>query len=398
MSLINDLIKTAEKNSGGIVTSLDKSDFGTIEYYIPTPTVITNLLYSGKVNGGTASGKLTMLAGATGSTKTLQAHLAIRNFQETYKDGVVIYVDAEHATEKEDLTAFGCDTSRIVFVPLSRIDDEDKKKSLMYNLSNLFDKIERGQKVLLVLDSLGALSSLRTNKNALSGNAAKDMSINSEKKKLINYLLEAAGMKGIPMILINHTYANVGGFGDSQTVAGGSVLFLPTQTIVMTSKAKMRPKDGYWEKDVDEKAVTGNVFTATIGKGRLAKQYSTAKFAVHFHYGFLKYSGLLDYALSGGYFEEGKDGRSVVYTIKGLEDSPKALKKSIYMPEHYDFWETLFSKTDFGTYLEKLFAYGSAGAPVTVSADDSEDVIHEDAELIKEIAKQKAEDEKKSKK
>ena len=75
-------------------------------------------------------------------------------------------------------------------------------------------------------------------------------------------------------------------------------------------------------------------------------------------HGFLKYFGLVDYALSGGYIEEGKDGRSTVY--KSTKDENILMrKKTMYLPENYVFWEHLLSDTDFGEYLNKHFKYGS---------------------------------------
>lgn len=372
MSLTDKLLKGAQKRSS-IVATLAKSDYGTIPYYLPVGTITMNLMLSGKWDGGVPAGKLTMFAGEKGSSKTLNMLEAVKSLQTTYPDSTVIYVDAEHAQEDDTMKSHGIDTSRLIYIPLSRIDDEDKELSLMYNISNIANDIEKADKVLMCVDSIGVLTTGRTVNNAQSGNTAKDMSINSEKKKFVNMLLEMAGMKMIPIILINHVYDSVGGFSsDPKQVAGGSVLFLPSQVILISSKAKMNNDSDFVNEASATKEQTGNIFTAYVFKGRLSKERSKARFGIHYKHGFLKYFGLVDYALEGGYIEESKDGRATVYNISGNPDV-KASKKTCCLPENYPFWETLFSTTDFGDYLNALFAYGNnefKGKVITASVVD----------------------------
>ena len=354
--LTDKLLKNVKKR--GLGDSLSSSEFGSIDYFLSLGTVTMNLLTSGRWNGGVACSKLTMFAGEKGSTKTLNMQEAIKSMQQEYPDSVVIYVDSEHAVEKHDLENYGVDLERVIYIPLSRIDDDDKELSLMYQLSNIANDIEKDDKVMICIDSVGVLTTGRTNANAEKGNTAKDMSINSEKKKFINMLLEMAGMKKIPIVLINHVYSAIGGFGDSTVVAGGSVLFLPSQVVLISSKAKMKPdSDGCCTDETDK--TIGNVMTAVVYKGRLAKERSTAKFAIHYKHGFLKYYGLIEYALSGGYIEEGKEGRSTVYKSN---TNPELFmkKKTMYLPENYPFWEHLLKDTDLGEYLNNHFKYGSA--------------------------------------
>jgi len=356
MGLTDKLLKGVKKR--GIGTSLAESDYGEVPYYLSVGTVAMNLMLSGKWNGGVPASKLTMFAGEKGSTKTLNMLEAIKSMQSEYPDSTIVYIDAEHAADKSSLVKYGIDTSKVIYFPLSRIDDEDKEMSLMYQISNLSNEIEKHDKVMMCIDSLGVLTTGRTNNNAESGNMAKDMSINSDKKKFVNMLLEVAGLRMIPIIIINHVYDSVGGFSsDPKQVAGGSVLFLPSQVILISSKAKMTNESDFTMEAGTAKVQTGNIFTAYVYKGRLSKERSKAKFAIHYEHGFLKYYGLVEYALEGGYIEESKDGRATVYNIVGHSDI-KATKKTVCMKENYPFWEALFAKTDFGEYLNALFSYG----------------------------------------
>lgn len=373
MGLTDKLLKGVQKRSQ-FTTVLSKSDFGVIPYYLPVGTITMNLLLSGKWDGGVPAGKLTMFAGEKGSTKTLNMLEAVKSLQSTYPDSSVIYVDAEHAVEDETMKAYGIDTSKLIYIPLSRIDDDDEELSLMYNISNIADDIEKADKILMCVDSIGVLTTVRTNANAKNGNTAKDMSINSEKKRFVNMLLEIAGMKLIPIILINHVYDSVGGFSsDPKQVAGGSVLFLPSQVILISSKAKMNNDSDFVNEAGATKVQTGNIMTAYVFKGRLSKERSKARFGIHYEHGLLKYYGLVEYALEGGYIEETKDGRATVYSISGKPEI-KAPKKQICLPEFYGFWETLFATTDFGEYLNSMFAYGVntfKGKSITNITDDT---------------------------
>lgn len=358
MGLTDKLLKGVKKR--GIGTVLSESDYGEVPYFLSVGTIAMNLMLSGRWNGGVPASKLTMFAGEKGSTKTLNMLEAIKSMQSEYPDSTIVYIDAEHAAEKSSLVKYGIDIDRVLYFPISRIDDDDKEMSLMYQISNLSNEIEKHDKVMIVVDSLGVLTTGRTNNNAESGNTAKDMSINSDKKKFVNMLLEVAGLRMIPIIIINHVYDSVGGFSsDPKQVAGGSVLFLPSQVILISSKAKLSTDSDYCNEGNNSapKEQTGNIFTAYVYKGRLSKERSKAKFAIHYQHGFLKYYGLVEYALEGGYIEESKDGRATVYNIVGHADV-KATKKTVCLQENYPFWEKLFEVTDFGEYLNALFSYG----------------------------------------
>lgn len=353
MSLTDKLLKGVKKR--GIGDTLKDSDYGRIDYYLDIGTIAMNLMTSGKWNGGCPSSKVTMFAGPKSSTKTQNAYQIMKTHQA--QGGVVVLVDSEHATDMESLEAQGIDTEKVIYLPLARIDDEDKEMSMMYQISNMAEDIDKEDKVLMVFDSAGAWTSGRTVANALKGNTAKDMSITSEKKKLMNLLMEIAGVKKIPIIVINHTYANVGGFGAATEVSGGGILYIPSTVIEITSKAKLKWDDYGVNEGFESKEPIGAILTASVYKGRLSRENSKMKFAIHANYGFLRYYGLIDYAVEGGYVETTKEGHSTMYTISGTEI--KTPKKKMYLPEEYPFWEELFKTTDFGEYLNAAFSYGS---------------------------------------
>lgn len=344
--LTKRLLKNVKKN--GIGETLQASEFSNIDYYIPTKSVILNLLFSAKWDGGIPAGRISMAAGPKSHGKSQVAYDIANTFQHKF-DGTVVLFDSEFASEQSALENLGLDADNIIYFPLSNINDEDKTLSITYQFKQLMNDIERGEKVLLMFDSMGAWNSVRTIANAEKGNTAKDMSIAGDKKGLMSLINAYIGLKGLPCIILNHSYSNVGGFGAASEVSGGGALYYPSSIIEITSKANLK---------IDDESV-GSIMTAKTYKGRLSKEKSIGKFAMHYEHGFLPFFGLEDFALEGGFIEEEKEGRSVVYKITGLENSPTVAKKCYMLPEGYQFWETLFNNTDFGKYLNDVFAYGS---------------------------------------
>jgi RecA/RadA recombinase len=344
--LTDRLLKNVKKN--GLGNSLKDSEFSKIDYYISMKSVILNLLFSAKWNGGIPSGRISMPAGGKSLGKSQIAYDVAKQFQS--EGGTIVLFDSEFASEEKALTNLGLDVENIIYFPLTNIHDEDKAMSMTYQLKQLMNDIERGDKVLLIFDSMGGWMSQRTINNAEKGNTAKDMSIAQDKKGFLGLINSLIGLKGIPCIVLNHNYANVGGFGAQTEVSGGGALFWPSSVVEITSKAKLKIDD------ID----VGMVGTAKVYKGRLSREKSVGKFAMHSEYGFLPFYGLDEYAIEGGYIEETKDGRSTVYMFKDKDDNEyKCPKKFYMMPEHYSFWGALFKHTDYGEFLNDLFSYGS---------------------------------------
>jgi RecA/RadA recombinase len=353
-------LKKVAKDLSEHIDILEDSDYNKIPYFISAPTVILNLGLTARWNGGIPAGRLTMFAGEKSSTKTLNALHIANEFQRMFNDGVIIYIDAEHAlTDVDDLKAFGIDPKRVLYIPLATIESDDKDMSLLYQMSNILKELDKDDKVLILLDSVGILKTARTDENALIGKNVTDMKVVQDKKRFLSILNDYCGLKRFPAVVINHTYTSVGSFIPTQAVAGGSINYIPSITIQITSKAKLKGgSDGIWESGDDGKEIVGHAFTFQVEKGRMSREKSKGTFMLHQKHGFLKYSGLLDYALEYGLLEELKEGRSTVYKIKGLKEEVLALKKSIYLPEFYGFWETLFKETNFGELLSKDWSYG----------------------------------------
>ena len=106
---------------------------------------------------------------------------------------------------------------------------------------------------------------LSTNKeinDALADNDKKDMTKAALIKGAFRMLTLKLGQCEIPMIVTNHIYANVGGYGPPTSQSGGSGLKYSASTIIELSKSK--------EKEGTE--IVGNIIKAKTFKSRLSKE------------------------------------------------------------------------------------------------------------------------------
>ena len=362
MSLAKKINKALSKN-GTLSGIMSENLFGEVPYYVSTGSIIIDLLLSAKYDGGAPASKMTSFAGKKSSGKSLLAYQVMKNIQENFS-GVPVLIDSEMAGDKESFKHMGIDINNMIYLPLTDIKNDDKGKSIQFQVNELGKVIEDDDKAVIVLDSLGMVQSQRSVNNLESNNTAKDFSLNQDKKALMSQLTHLAGNKKIPVIVINHTYDNLGGFGSTTEVAGGSSLYFPSVIIEISSKAKWR--------DENTKELIGNVFTAKVYKSRFSRENMVAKFAISYENGLSRYYGMHEFALEGGYIEEAKDGRSTVYKIKDTDLVIR--KKNIYVnPEtEEEFWKYLFTNTDFGSFLNDSFAYGSKKKLKSLVIEDEE--------------------------
>lgn len=346
-SLTSRLLKTVKKS--GIGETMKNSEFSKIDYYVQSDSIIVNLLLSSKWNGGIPSGKITMLAGPKSHGKTMLAMNLAKKFQQD--GGTIILFDSEFASESTALENLGLDTDNIIYMPLSHIKDEDKEQSMTYQVNELFKQIERGDKVMFIFDSMGAWQTKSTLANIDKNNTAMDMKISQDKKGFMSMLAALTGQKGVPTIVLNHSYEAIGSFTGGQEVAGGGANYYPSTILLLSSKSQFK-LDGSTD-------VSGSGIRTSVYKGRLSREKAVAKWVMHYEHNILPFYGLNVFALEGGFIEETKDGRSTVYMFKSGDKEFKAPKKTYMLPECNEFWIELLKTTDFGDYLNDIFAYGS---------------------------------------
>ena len=122
---MNDFLKDVIKETGneyaGIVS--DGVEAGDVENFIDTGSHIFNGLISGSLYGGLPQNKITALAGESATGKTYFLMGMVKNFLDQNENGGVVYFESESAITKNMIEERGIDSSRIVIVPVTTVQE-----------------------------------------------------------------------------------------------------------------------------------------------------------------------------------------------------------------------------------------------------------------------------------
>lgn len=305
--LDKQLSKIEGFESGSI---LEINDFSEVSEWIPTGNYLLNAQLSGSLFGGIANNRS---MGIAGDPQTGKSFLCMNIVREAQKVGYnVIYCDTEGAIDKTSAKKFGIDTTTVRYQPIRTITD------FKIFVANLIDKIKEARKqgtepkIMIVLDSLGMLSTDKETGDALKGKSAMDMGIRSkELRSLFRVItLDLTGVK-IPLVCTNHTTTgNIGGFMPTKEAAGGDGPIFSMSNVIMLSKAQLKENDG---------TKTGIIVTSTPKKARFTRPYPV-KFHISFMNGMNAYVGLQDFVsweacgIQRGKLEVDKKSGEMVFT------------------------------------------------------------------------------------
>ena len=174
-----DLDKTLSKISGFEMGSiLETNEFSEVSEWIPTGNYLFNAQLSGSLFGGVANNRSLGLAGDPGTGKTFLCLNIIKEAQAMGYD--IIYCDTEGAIDRKQVKKFGVDANRVRYQPLKTISD------FKVFISNFVDIITKAKaagacpKVMIVVDSLGMLTTEKSVSDALKGKTASDMGLRSK--------------------------------------------------------------------------------------------------------------------------------------------------------------------------------------------------------------------------
>jgi RecA/RadA recombinase len=165
MSLKDRLIKNSTID---YTSTLTESKIYSKKDMIQTPVPMINVALGGSIDGGLTPG-LTMLAGPSKHFKTGFSLLLASAFLKKYEDGVVLFYDSEFGTPQSYFETFGIDLDSVIHTPIT--DVEELKHDIMKQMKD----IERGDKVFILVDSIGNLASKKEVEDAIDGKSVADM-------------------------------------------------------------------------------------------------------------------------------------------------------------------------------------------------------------------------------
>tara|TARA_B100001250_G_scaffold403540_1_gene418227 strand:+ start:876 stop:1919 length:1044 start_codon:yes stop_codon:yes gene_type:complete len=343
MSYLKNLIKTTGNEFASIVE--EGVQAADVSGYIDTGSYIFNALLSGSIYDGLPNNKITALAGESATGKTFFALGMCKQFLNDNPDSAVIYFESESAITKDMIEDRGIDSSRIVIVPVTTV-QEFRTQSI--KILDQYIKDQTDMKMLFVLDSLGMLSTTKEIEDTASGSETKDMTRAQLVKGAFRVLTLKLGKAGVPLIVTNHTYDEMGLFA-KKVMGGGSGLKYAASSIIFLSK----------KKEKDGKDVIGNIIHCKNEKSRLTIENKMVDVILKYDSGLDRYYGLLDLAVKYGIFKQAS-------TRIELPDGTTQFGKTINNnPEKY-FTEEVLNQIN--EVAKQEFLYGNA-----IRTDDSQE-------------------------
>jgi len=337
-----DFLKQIIKETGNEYASVvsDGVEAGDVDSFIDTGSYMFNALLSGSVNGGLPSNKITAIAGESATGKTFFVLGMVKEFLQNNKNAGVIYFESESALTKKLIEDRGIDSGRMVIMPVTTVQEFRHQALTVLEKYNEQDEDKR-QPLLLVLDSLGMLSTTKEVEDTAEGKETRDMTRAQILKAAFRVLTLKLGRTKVPMIITNHTYDVVGAYMPMKEMGGGSGLKYAASTIVYLSKKK--------EKEGTD--VVGNIIHCKTQKSRLSKENMMVDVRLRYDTGLDKHYGLVDLAVKHGIFKQ-------VSTRIELPDGTKQYAKSIYAdPEKY-FTKDIMKQLD--EAADKEYSYGNS--------------------------------------
>jgi hypothetical protein len=204
------------------------------------------------------------------------------------------------------------------------------------------NNLDRGDRVIIVIDSIGNLASKKEVEDALEGKSVADMSRAKQIKSLFRMVTPHLTIKDIPMVVVNHTYKEIGMF-PKDIVGGGTGSYYSADNIFILGRQQ--------EKEGTE--IVGYNFIINVEKSRYVKEKSKIPVSVSFDGGISKWSGLLDIALESGHVIKPSNGwYSKVNTETGeVEDKKYRLKDT----DSKEFWMSIVTSKSFNEFVSKKY-------------------------------------------
>ena len=334
MSVMDKLKKNSKLKNTEV---LSESKFFNEKDMTPTDVPMVNVALSGSVDGGLAPG-LTVLAGPSKHFKTSFALIMAAAYLKQNKDAVMLFYDSEFGSPETYFDQFGVDTSRVLHTPITNVEE------LKFDLIGQLEELDRKDKVIVVIDSIGNLASKKELDDAMNEKSVADMSRAKALKGLFRMATPYLNMKNIPMLAVNHTYQEIGLFPKA-IVSGGTGIYYSADNIWILGR----------QQDKKGTEIQGYHFVINVEKSRYVKEKSKIPITVSWDGGVRNYSGLLDVALAGSYITKPSNGWFARVDQTTGEVGAKVRYDATLEKE---FWDPIFAETDFKEFIKKQYTIG----------------------------------------
>ena len=334
-SLVKDL---ADENTTLAVDGKSSAEFSS---FIDTGSYVLNAVLSGSLYGGVPNNKVTAFAGETSTGKTFFVLSVIAQFLKDHEEGGVIYFDTESAVTNEML--------QVRNIPLHSLvkSEPDTIEKFRHTALQIIDRYleqdpEERRPMLMVLDSLGQLSSTKEIVDTAEGKETRDMTKAQVLKAAFRVLSLKLAKAGIPLIVTNHVYAVIGSYFSQNEMSGGSGLKYSASLIALLSKRKERV----------DKEIIGNFIKVKMEKSRISRENKEVEVLLRYETGLDRYYGLVDLGVEAGIFKKAGNRIQLPSGSKVYEKVMLTTPSEYFTPDIMDQIEE---------YAQTEFKYGMWG-------------------------------------
>jgi len=319
LSFMNDFEKSLDKMENVSRQSTPPS------HWYNTGNYVLNYILSGKFDCGIPVGRVTALAGPSGSGKSfIQCNVAAHAQED---DAIVVMIDSEGALDDEFTSKIGIDPSNPAYYYVSTITIDDTIK-IASNFMKGYkkdhkDDMMNGPKVLLIIDSLDMLLTNTENTHFEKGDGKGDQGQRAKQiKAFLRNMVQQVKNTNIALVVTHQVYEAtqemiLKGKSDGNWVINNAVKYSLSHLLLLT---KLKLKDGA--------EISGIKMKCQAVKTRFTKPFQDVVIEVPYDKGMDPYSGLCEVAEALGvissrgsrkYFtEDGKDGSS--FYAKSIAD------------------------------------------------------------------------------
>jgi len=282
---------------------------------------VLNHILSGKFSKGYPAGRITQIFGDSGSGKS---YLMAKAIADAQKNGyMVAVIDSEQAVSQDYLEKIGVDLDPSMLMTV-QVQTVEQTQDMMIEV---LEGVKAEQKALggtdklklmLIVDSIGMLTSNKALSNAEDGHHAADMGTKAKAlTNMFNQVVQKVGLTETVCLVTNHGAMEVGVmFPQMKPKGGQSCEFVPSISLRVT-KGKIKPSDldelEYMYKDGIPKHLNalGIVSRIELYKSRFTRPFRKVQLMIPYDFGLPEYAGLFDYLKDNGIIIEG--GRKGYY-------------------------------------------------------------------------------------
>lgn len=323
---------------------------------VPTPVPALNIAYSADIDGGLSSG-LHVWAGPSRHFKSLFCLVSAASYLHHHPDSVVVFYDNEFGSPADYFKSAGIDPKRVLHSPFTTLEE------LRTDIVNQLNEIKRGDKVIIVVDSLGLAASNKEVKDAEDGSDKADMTRAKVNKSLFRIVTPHLRIKDIPMLVVQHTYETMEMYSKT-VVSGGTGTMLAAENVYILGR--QQAKEGT--------ELMGYNFIINVEKSRYVKDKMKIPVLVRRKGGIARWGGLFELAVEGGFIHRNSAVSYSLVDANGEVDPEKFRRKEV--ENDSKFWQALLADGRFKKYIKDYYSV-SSGALINENDDIEEQEIQE---------------------